>query len=65
MIAALLFLLDYEKIEDDDDSDASSSEDDATPQVPQAVLNKEAIYKVNCTFNYVIHRPFTEYSIYL
>lgn len=47
MIAALLFLLDYEKIEDDDDSDASSSEDDATPQVPQAVLNKEAIYKAH------------------
>lgn len=48
MIAALSFLLDYEKIVDDDDSDASSSEDDSTPQKPQAVLSKEAVYKVNC-----------------
>lgn len=48
MIAALSFLLDYEKIEDDnsDDSDASSSEDDSNPQMP-AVISKEAIYKVS------------------
>jgi protein SDA1 len=50
MIAALSFLLDYEKIEDGDDSDASSSEDDSTPQKHQAVITKEAVYKVNCTF---------------
>ncbi|XP_059447914.1 uncharacterized protein LOC132179250 [Corylus avellana] len=47
MIAALSFLLDYEKIVDDDDSDASSSEDDSTPQKPQAVLSKEAVYKAH------------------
>ncbi|GKV14259.1 hypothetical protein SLEP1_g25160 [Rubroshorea leprosula] len=35
MVAALLFLLEYEKIEDDDASDASSSEDEMT-QSPQA-----------------------------
>ncbi|GAB2212182.1 hypothetical protein Droror1_Dr00025532 [Drosera rotundifolia] len=44
--AALQFLLDYEKIEDDDESDASSSEDDATPQKPHVVLSKEDVYKV-------------------
>lgn len=44
MIAALSFLLDYEKIEDDDDSDASSSEDEMTPQ-SQVVLSKESVYK--------------------
>ena len=48
MIAAMSFLLNYEKIEDDDDSDASSGEDDSTPQKHQAVLSKEAVYKVNC-----------------
>jgi hypothetical protein len=48
MIAAMSFLLNYEKIEDNDDSDASSSEDDSTPQKHQAVLSKEAVYKVNC-----------------
>ncbi|KAK9276390.1 hypothetical protein L1049_005923 [Liquidambar formosana] len=47
MIAALSFLLDYEKIEDNDDSDDSSSEDDSTPQNTQAVLSKEAAYKAN------------------
>lgn len=45
MIAALSFLLDYEKIEDDDDSDASSSEDEMTPQT-QVVLSRESVYKV-------------------
>lgn len=45
MIAALSFLLDYEKIEDDDDSDASSSEDEMTPRT-QVVLSRESIYKV-------------------
>ncbi|KAG6708126.1 hypothetical protein I3842_06G064500 [Carya illinoinensis] len=47
MIAALSFLLDYEKIQDDDDSDALSSEDDLSPQVPRAVLCKEAVYKAH------------------
>lgn len=47
MIAALSFLLDYEKIEDDDDSDGSSSEDE-TPQKPQVVLSKGDVYKVSC-----------------
>ncbi|GAB4828877.1 hypothetical protein Ancab_018537 [Ancistrocladus abbreviatus] len=47
MKAALLFLLDYEKIKDDDDSDTSSSEDDAAPQKPQVVLSREAIYKAH------------------
>ncbi|WRX16119.1 SDA1 [Theobroma cacao] len=47
MIAALSFLLDYEKIEnDDDDSDASSSEDEMT-QKPQVVISKEAVYKAH------------------
>ncbi|XWS22708.1 hypothetical protein CRYUN_Cryun29cG0059200 [Craigia yunnanensis] len=47
MIAALSFLLDYEKIEnDDEDSDASSSEDEMT-QTPQVVINKEAVYKAH------------------
>ncbi|GLT94661.1 hypothetical protein SLE2022_123900 [Rubroshorea leprosula] len=48
MISALLFLLDYEKIEndDDDDSDASSSEDETT-QSPQVVISKEAMYKAH------------------
>ncbi|XP_042962428.1 protein SDA1 homolog [Carya illinoinensis] len=47
MIDALSFLLDYEKIQDNDDSDASSSEDDLSPQVPRAVLCKEAVYKAH------------------
>lgn len=46
MIAALSFLLDYEKIQDDDDSDASSSEDDDLTQQPQVVLSREEVYKV-------------------
>ena len=50
MIAALSFLLDYEKIEDDDDSDAPNSEDELTPQQSQAAFNKQAIYNVSCTF---------------
>ncbi|KAG8365994.1 hypothetical protein BUALT_Bualt17G0029900 [Buddleja alternifolia] len=45
MIAALSFLLDFEKIEDDDDTDESDSEDEAAQ--PRVVLNKEAIYKAN------------------
>ncbi|XVE92281.1 hypothetical protein REPUB_Repub01dG0083300 [Reevesia pubescens] len=46
MIAALSFLLDYEKIEnDDEDTDASSSEDEMS-QKPQAVISKETVYKV-------------------
>ncbi|KAL2253700.1 protein SDA1 homolog [Sesamum indicum] len=48
MIAALSFLLDFEKIEDDDDdSDDSGSEDEPATEQPQIVLNKEAIYKAN------------------
>lgn len=44
MIAALSFLLDYEKIEDDDsDSDASSGEDDPNPQTAQVVINEEYV----------------------
>lgn len=55
MIAALSFLLDYEKIEDDDDSDASSDEDDVTAHAPQVVLSKEAVYKVRYDHNGIIH----------
>ncbi|XP_057949408.1 uncharacterized protein LOC131144652 [Malania oleifera] len=47
MIAALSFLLDYEKIGDDGDSDGSSSEDDFTPQKEQVVVSKEAVYKAH------------------
>lgn len=54
MIAALSFLLNYEKIEDDD-SDNSSSEDEATPQQHQVVLSKEAVYKVTCSFTRLIN----------
>lgn len=63
MIAALSFLLDYEKIEDDDsdDSDASSSEDDSNPQISQVALGKEAIYKVSCILLLVV----TSLQIYL
>ncbi|KAG2395008.1 uncharacterized protein HKW66_Vig0076170 [Vigna angularis] len=44
MIAALSFLLDYEKIQDDDDSDDSGS-DDETNESPQVVLSRETLYK--------------------
>ncbi|XP_022149440.1 protein SDA1 homolog [Momordica charantia] len=48
MIAALSFLLDYEKIEDgEDDSDEESSEHDMTSQTHQVVLSKELIYKAH------------------
>ncbi|CAK9180520.1 unnamed protein product [Ilex paraguariensis] len=47
MIAALSFLLDFEKIEDDDDSDVSSGEDDINVNQPHVVLSKEAVYKAN------------------
>ncbi|XWS69123.1 hypothetical protein CRYUN_Cryun04dG0152600 [Craigia yunnanensis] len=47
MIAALSFLLDYEKIEnDDEDTDASSSEDEMT-QKPQVAIRKETVYKAH------------------
>ncbi|KAI9101436.1 hypothetical protein K1719_023918 [Acacia pycnantha] len=46
MIAALSFLLDYEKIENDEDSDDSSSEDESSAK-PQVLINKESIYKAN------------------
>lgn len=48
MIAALSFLIDYEKVEDgDDDSDGSDTEDDQRNQQPTVVVDKEAIYKAN------------------
>ncbi|KAL2904781.1 Protein SDA1-like protein [Bienertia sinuspersici] len=47
MIAALCFLLDYDKIQDDDDSDASSSEDEGCTQQPQVVLSREDVYKAH------------------
>lgn len=46
MIAALSFLLDYERIEDDD-SDNSDSEHELATQQPQIVVNKEAVYKAS------------------
>ncbi|EEF47597.1 protein SDA1 homolog [Ricinus communis] len=48
MIAAMSFLLDFEKIEDDnsDDSDASS-EDDSNTHLPRVLLSKEAVYKAH------------------
>jgi len=52
MIAALSFLLDFEKIQDDDDSDASSSEDEATTPQPHVVLSREEVYKVTCALLY-------------
>ncbi|KAF6157533.1 hypothetical protein GIB67_004471 [Kingdonia uniflora] len=47
MVAALSFLLGYEKLEDPDRSDDSSSEDETTPQKNQVVLSREAVYKAN------------------
>lgn len=44
MHAALLFLLDYEKIEQEGDSDESDDEEEATHK-PHVVISKEAIYK--------------------
>ncbi|TKY47704.1 SDA1-like protein [Spatholobus suberectus] len=46
MIAALSFLLDYEKIQNDDDSDDSGSDDEMT-ESPQVVLSRETVYKAN------------------
>ncbi|XP_022876155.1 protein SDA1 homolog isoform X2 [Olea europaea var. sylvestris] len=45
MIAALSFLLDFEKIENDDDTDDSDSEDDLEARQTQIAVNKESIYK--------------------
>ncbi|KAL0554382.1 hypothetical protein IC582_008301 [Cucumis melo] len=48
MIAALSFLLDYEKIEDgEDDSDEESGEDDVASQTSQVILSKELVYKAH------------------
>ncbi|XP_077228245.1 ARM repeat superfamily protein [Tasmannia lanceolata] len=47
MVAALSFLLGYERIEEANDSEGSSSEDDTTTQKPQVVLSREAIYKAH------------------
>ncbi|KAG9445522.1 hypothetical protein H6P81_011650 [Aristolochia fimbriata] len=46
MVAALKFLLGYEQIEEDE-TDESGSDEEATPQKPQAVLSREAIYKAH------------------
>ncbi|KAL1336534.1 hypothetical protein HN51_030892 [Arachis hypogaea] len=46
MKAALSFLLDYEKIENDSDSDNSDSEDE-TKESTQVILSKETIYKAH------------------
>ncbi|XP_015952447.1 uncharacterized protein LOC107476992 [Arachis duranensis] len=46
MRAALLLLLDYEKIENDSDSDESDIEDE-TKESPQVILSKETIYKAH------------------
>ncbi|KAK9063467.1 hypothetical protein SSX86_017337 [Deinandra increscens subsp. villosa] len=48
MIAALSFLLDYEKIEQENDSDESSDDEEPTHQ-PHVVVSKEAIYKAKNT----------------
>ncbi|XP_010248735.1 PREDICTED: protein SDA1 homolog isoform X2 [Nelumbo nucifera] len=45
MIAALSFLLGYEKIEEADDSEDSNSEDDMASENPQVILSREAVYK--------------------
>lgn len=50
MIAALSFLLDYEKIQDDDDSDASSSEDEGCTPHQQVVHDREDVYKVSSIY---------------
>lgn len=59
MIAALSFLLDYEKIEDDSDSDASSSDDELSHQSPHVTLSKEAAYKVSrfwkILYDHIVH----------
>ncbi|KAI4310374.1 hypothetical protein MLD38_035356 [Melastoma candidum] len=47
MIAALSFLLDYEKIIVDSDSDDSSDEEETSHKSPQFLLSKEAFYKAN------------------
>ncbi|KAF5746528.1 protein SDA1 [Tripterygium wilfordii] len=47
MIAAISFLLDYEKIQGDEDSDDSGSDDDTAPETSQVAINKEAIYKAH------------------
>ncbi|KAJ1392857.1 hypothetical protein SESBI_35442 [Sesbania bispinosa] len=46
MIAALSFLLDYEKLLDNEDSDDSSSDDELT-ESPQVILSKETVYKAS------------------
>ncbi|GJR08273.1 protein SDA1 [Tanacetum coccineum] len=48
MIAALSFLLDYEKIEQEGDSDESDDEEEAVHQ-SHVVVSKAAIYKANNT----------------
>ncbi|EPS67162.1 hypothetical protein M569_07614, partial [Genlisea aurea] len=49
MIAALSFLLDFEKIEDDDDDDDDDSSSEEETLQPQVVISKEAIYKASST----------------
>ena len=66
MIAALSFLLDFEKIEDNDSDDSDSQDDQATPQ-PQVFLSKEAIYKVCFILStvYRLSNAFTSSSTWL
>ncbi|KAF5726706.1 protein SDA1 [Tripterygium wilfordii] len=47
MIAAISFLLDYEKIQGDEDSNDSGGDDDMAHETSQVVINKEAIYKAH------------------
>ncbi|KAL9679463.1 hypothetical protein QQ045_017325 [Rhodiola kirilowii] len=47
MVAALSFLLDYEKIQDDEDSDNSDSDNEVNPQNLQVALSREAVYKAH------------------
>lgn len=67
MIAALSFLLDYEKIENDQDSDDSSS-DDEVAESPQVILSRETIYKVRSndkTLNFTLCYSFSMYLSYI
>ncbi|XP_058115565.1 uncharacterized protein LOC131258331 [Magnolia sinica] len=47
MVAAISFLLGYERMEEAEDSEGSSSEDETTMQKPQVVLSRETVYKAN------------------
>ncbi|KAF9604350.1 hypothetical protein IFM89_006357 [Coptis chinensis] len=47
MISALSFLLGFERIEEGDGSDDSGDEDGMTPQNPQVIISREAVYKAH------------------